>query len=172
MNAPRLFGHPLHPITTHFPIGILLLSAACDVGRLLTSDDRWSERALFLLIAGLISSIPTVLSGLVELLDFDEDAPSLMTLMLHMVSASIALAAFGVSLGLRLTSDEVNTAAYIASGAGVLALLLTGRFGGNLVFSFGHGVEHGTEYSIDNEGAAVNNAAVNRPVRNHAKETK
>lgn len=140
MKPPRIMGHPIHPITTHLPIGILLLSVACDVGALVTSQVVWSERALFLLIAGLLSSIPTVLAGMLELLGFEAGAPSLPTLGMHVLSAVLSLSAFGASLALRLTAGEVTLAAYIASGVGVLSLLLAGRFGGDLVFRFAHGV--------------------------------
>lgn len=166
MKAPRMMGHPIHPITTHLPIGILLLSVACDVGALLTSQSVWSERALFLLIAGLLSSIPTVLAGMLELLGFSADSPSLPTLGMHVVSAMLSLSAFGVSLAVRLTAGEVTLAAYMASGFGVLALLLTGRFGGDLVFKYGHGVAEASSPSNKSETMESNTTqpVVEQPV--------
>ncbi|BGP54883.1 hypothetical protein JCM8202_003392 [Rhodotorula sphaerocarpa] len=80
MGKVGRWGHPIHPATVHYPIGLLSISFGLDalqLAPLLTSGLTWlkvmppaavvNTLSHYTGAAGLLSAIPTVLSGLAEL---------------------------------------------------------------------------------------------------------
>lgn len=59
----RLWQH-IHGATTHFPIALIFISVAFDLGALLFKKDNWRTVGFWTLVAGMILLVPAILSGL------------------------------------------------------------------------------------------------------------
>src|SRR5690606_39772835 len=67
MRRLEFFGHPLHPATVHFPLGLLVGATAVDVlGWLWPAID--GDAARLMLILGLVAAAPTVATGFLDFL--------------------------------------------------------------------------------------------------------
>ncbi len=139
-RRPRLLGHPLHPITVHVPLGLLLAGTAFDL-LALTVAGPWPDRAQAVLAAGLIASVPTLATGFVELVAIPPRARHARLATLHLVCASAALASYLASLALRWDEPSPPSAAtLLTSLAGAALLGVTGWLGAELVYGYGEGV--------------------------------
>lgn len=139
----RAFGHPLHPLTVHLPIGLWLVAAGADLcGACLPSAPTLARACLLL---GLLASVPALLTGLADYAGLPADSAAEATARRHVALVLAAAGLFAVSLVLRLGAGDgtAPAAARVLSllAAGVLAL--GAHQGGELVFGHGVGVGGG-----------------------------
>lgn len=139
MRRLRLFGHPLHPATVHFPIGLLVGATVADVLAILGLDIA-PKAVNLLLILGLCAAAAGVTTGFLDFLALAKDPPVERTATFHVLGISVALGLYGASLWVRNLSDSPSLA-LVTSLAGAFVLLLAGWFGGQLVYRHGQGVE-------------------------------
>jgi nitrite reductase/ring-hydroxylating ferredoxin subunit/uncharacterized membrane protein len=127
-------GHPLHPMLTDIPIGAWTSAFLLD----LLPEDRGSAAADMLIGAGVVSALPTALSGLSDLTDVTED-PDRRIGTAHAIANVAAVALYGLSYfarksGSRGLGKQLSfAAAGVVSGAGFL--------GGHLAYRRGLGVD-------------------------------
>lgn len=139
------FGHPLHPMTVHFPIAFYLL------GALLTLIYLWKktkEVEQFADLSFTLSFIGTVVASVVGLVDqsaLELNDPRRVVVNNH-ITASVALLIInGLLIYMRFRWSDVLTGSYRwyylgLMALGVVALLVTAWLGGELVFQLGVGV--------------------------------
>lgn len=141
-RPPRPLGHPLHPATTHLPLGVLAGSVLWDCLALWTGSATWWELAWWSLLLGLAGSVPAVITGLLEYAVLPEGHSGEARARVHMLSALSALALFAGSALLRRDapgSGGALPAAISWTGLGLLAL--AGWAGADLVFRHGVGTD-------------------------------
>jgi uncharacterized membrane protein len=155
-------GHPLHPPLTDATIGMYVLAGGLAVIgyagaiRLAAAKGMWLA-----LIGGLIVSLPTALTGLVDWLSIEWGSARWRTATLHlsaMVSAVtlFALAAWQQYLGYQ--HGRVTTGGLLLTLCGVGTLTIGGWLGGSLVFVHGTrvlGAERSAEHGPRDEAAEV-----------------
>jgi nitrite reductase/ring-hydroxylating ferredoxin subunit/uncharacterized membrane protein len=128
-------GHPLHPALTDVPIGAWISAAALDA----VGDER-AERAADTLVGfGILSALPTAVTGLSDLADVVKRRD-------RSVGAAHALInVLGLSLytASYLARKDGRRAMGVAlSTAGVAAITAGGFLGGHLAYRRGIGVDH------------------------------
>lgn len=139
MRRLRLFGHPLHPATVHFPIGLLAGATVVDVLAAVGLDVD-SKAANLLLTLGLLAASASVATGFLDFLVIAKDPLVERTAIFHFLCMSTALALYGVSLWLRHGTE--STALVLATSlGGAFVLLFAGWLGGQLVYRYRQGVE-------------------------------
>ena len=80
-------GHPLHPPLTDATLGIYTAATAFGVlGALGVSEENMAEAWWLALVAGLVSTAPTALSGVVDWLGITTGTPLWRTATAHMAS--------------------------------------------------------------------------------------
>lgn len=151
MKRLRLFGHPLHPVTVHLPIGLLLAATAFDLIGAVTQPALWADRATVVLIAGLLASVLTVTTGFLDYMAVSKRAEVERAATRHLVVAAAALSVYGVSLWLRL-EGQAPIAVLVASVAGAAVLMAAGWLGGQLVYHHGEGVDRGAGDAAEEQG--------------------
>lgn len=137
-----LRGHPLHPPLTDVVVGaysvatIAVLLGWWDVAPHVVVPTAFAS-----LVIALIATVPTMVTGLVDLLAIPPAAPARTTGYLHLSAVTVASASYLLAtLLLRADLDAhiVSGATLVTSLVGFVFLTLGGWIGGSLVF--GHGV--------------------------------
>lgn len=142
MASPaKIAEHPLHPILVPFPIGLWVVSLACDlIYAVGWGDVIWDDLAFYTMAGGFIGAFLAAVPGFIDYSSLtDPKVKKVATL--HM-GLNLALMAFvAVNLWLR-AQYLVNTGIPLAlSVLSILFLGITGWLGGELVYIHGVGVE-------------------------------
>ena len=134
-------GHPLHPPLTDVVIGAYTVGVAMLVaGALGFQEEQMAHGALLAVAGGLIVTVPTAVSGLVDWLEIPKGIPARTMATIHLVVMLLATAAFALTFVLHLDGyrqDQVMTEAWIAGVAAFAVLVAGGYGGGALAFVYG-----------------------------------
>lgn len=143
MRAPRLGGHPLHPILTDFPVALLGATVLWDVVGLATGDGQWQTVAYWTLALGVAALVPAAVTGFLDFLALPQGHPAGGTAVAHMSAVLVAGGLFVASLLARAGPGAAAAAglefAHAWAAGGLIALVVGGRLGGALVFRHGVG---------------------------------
>ncbi|MDA8017035.1 MAG: DUF2231 domain-containing protein [Thermoanaerobaculia bacterium] len=152
VSAVRLFGHPLHPMLTAFPVAFWVGASFWDLVGIVATGEHWPRLAAWTLAAGVAMAVPALATGL---LDFGRlpRVPRVERLaFLHMMAMVSAWCAESASLLMRrawlleatpATSTPIS--AVVLAATGVALTLWGGWLGGELVFGHAIAVEAGPE---------------------------
>ena len=142
-KGARLFGHPMHPILTDFPIALWSISLLADLMGVWHDNALYRQFAFWNIAVGLVISVPTVVTGLFDFAAIPPGHPALKAATWHMWIMLSAASAYGGSLIARIGRlSSSGTSMEIAIGLSVLGLgllLIGGWFGGEMVFRHGIG---------------------------------
>jgi uncharacterized membrane protein len=134
-------GHPIHPPLTDATIGTYTLATIGAVlDKLGIAPDLGARAWAFALLVGLILTVPTAVTGVVDWLNIMRGTPLFRTATAHllaMVTATVfflVAAVMGYSDGGR---GVVETAPFAVTLAGFATLTLGGWLGGSIVFVHG-----------------------------------
>src|SRR5882724_2108711 len=98
------FGHPLHPILVHLPIGLFFVSFLFDIGSLIwrRAPSAWFIRPAFYTMAlGVLTALIAAGPGFVDYLDIRRDHPARKIATWHMWLNLSAVALYVVNLAIR-----------------------------------------------------------------------
>lgn len=140
-NGLRFWRHPVHTMLVHFPLGLLVASLAWDAAALFIGDPAWWKMAYYTIALGLIASVPTAISGLVDYIaamrnraeEIGRAATS------HMMASLVGMTFFLASWLIRrqeFPGTEWSWWAVACSVLGAICLIATGRLGGTLVLEY------------------------------------
>lgn len=145
MKRLTALGHPIHPALTDFPLALLPAALVFDaVGAWI--DPRAFTAGYLCVLAGVVMSAPTAVSGLLDLVAIPKQEEEAADLAIWHLCAALT----GVGLFVGSLVARPRLAAPMGSGvwvvlalelAGTLALLGAGWLGGHLVFHHGLGVD-------------------------------
>jgi uncharacterized membrane protein len=138
----RLFGHPAHAMLAAFPIGLLTISVVADLAALASGDPFFWRASFWAVAAGLVAAVPAAATGMIDLMDLEEDDPAVKTGSTHMGLMAAAVGLFVLDVVTRGgDAPPAGGRLYAALALDLVgsALGLVGAwYGGELVF--GHGV--------------------------------
>ena len=130
--------HPLHSALVHLPFGLFAAASVCDALTWAFGGVSFTEVARMNLLLGLISSVPAVGSGLLDLRRLPRDDGPTIAATWHIGAMSCAVILYLVSYLMR--RDPTATGSAMAVGfVGLAALGFGGFWGGELVHRFGVG---------------------------------
>lgn len=136
-----LAGHPLHPPLTDATIGMYTLAAGLGVVGALGLEDEATSKGMWLaLIAGLVVTGPTAVTGLADWLTISRATPLWRTATLHMVAMLGATVFFALAAWLQYDGYEdgsVTAGGLITVLIGFALLTTGGWLGGAVVFVHG-----------------------------------
>ena len=141
-----LFGHPLHPMTVHFPIAFYLLGVLLTLIYLWQGNKSVEQFSYWSFILSFIGTIVASLVGLIDQSQLDLNDPRRATVNNH-ITASVALLIInGLLIYMRVRWPDVlsdkHRWTYLGLMAlGVVAVLTTAWLGGELVFKLQVGIQ-------------------------------
>ncbi|HVS73637.1 MAG TPA: DUF2231 domain-containing protein [Phycisphaerae bacterium] len=138
----RPFGHPLHPLLSHVPLGLWLLGLGLDVTAVASTDRvDWAIRgAYYVLLIGSAVAIITLITGINDFLDIREDHPAQRSALFHMALMIPATLLFIFDVVVHygwLQGRDIGAFALALSSAGYVLALIGGYLGGLLVYDHG-----------------------------------
>ena len=139
-SAVAIAGHPLHAMSVHFPIAMVIATLGADILYWWSADPFWVRAGLWSSGVAFWSGVAAGIVGTAELL-LVPGIRNRVASWAHAVAAMMLLSVAGANWGLRL----VEPAAILPHGLmlSVLATLLTGLagwHGGKLIFHHGVGL--------------------------------
>lgn len=150
-GALRLFGHPLHVLLIHFPLGLWPWVFPLEMIAWLAGWDLGWRIAFWANAAATAVAVPTAATGLIDLAGLSKLKPEAASRAnLHMSVMLTAAALFGGELFFHAPNAALTVpGAFVNLGltaCGMLALLWGGWLGGELVFRYGAGrIGEGTD---------------------------
>lgn len=134
-------GHPLHPPLTDATIGIYTFATAAAVlSKLGVADDTFATAWWLALVVGLVTTVATALTGLIDWLTITWGSELWKTATLHlsaMVSAAVFFLIAVITGHGGYVDETVSTGAFVLTLIGFGLLTLGGWLGGAVVFVHG-----------------------------------
>lgn len=147
----KIFGHAIHPILIVYPLGLLSAAVIFDVIYLATGNPTWTTVSFWMIAAGIIGGLLAAMFGLIDYLKIPSGTRAARIGLLHGATNLGVMILFIASWYLRWSSPEVpSNAAFALSFIGVVAALLGGWLGGELVERLGVGVTPGANLNAPN----------------------
>jgi uncharacterized membrane protein len=143
-SRARLLGHSLHQILIAFPLGLLGMSVAFDVLRLVTGDRMWSMVSFYMIGAGVLCGLAAAGAGLIDYLAIPPTTRARRIGRMHGLLSVLLVVLFACSWLIRRSDSStviVSALALSLLGGGLLAI--AGWLGGELVTRMGVGVDDG-----------------------------
>jgi uncharacterized membrane protein len=150
-------GKPFHPPLTDFPVTCYVLLAVFDLISFAARDGSETSHDLFtagtyVLVAGLIVSAPTALTGFWDWLKSTQShTQAWRTANWHMAVMLTVTALVVVDLLMRLDRDFANAGVMILSVVIGLLVSLGAAYGGALVYEYGFNVETSGDHPVWHE---------------------
>jgi uncharacterized membrane protein len=134
-------GHPIHPPLTDVTIGAYTLATAMALlSRLGVSEENTATFWWIALVAGLVVTLPTALTGVVEWLEIPRGTPLFRTATAHLAAMLSATILFAITAGAGHASyvdGELSGGALVLTLIGYAVLALGGWLGGSIVYVHG-----------------------------------
>ena len=139
-SAVAVAGHPLHAMSVHFPIALVIATLGCDVFYWWSGDPFWLRAGLWSAGFAFTTGVAAGMVGTAELL-LVPGIRNRVASWTHAVAAMMLLSIAGLNWGLRLVDETVVLPHGLLLS--VLASIFTGLagwHGGKLVFDHGIGL--------------------------------
>ncbi|MCC4245160.1 DUF2231 domain-containing protein [Stappia indica] len=139
-SAVAVAGHPLHAMSVHFPIALVVATLGCDVFYWWSGDPFWLRAGLWSAGFAFFAGLGAGMVGTAELLLVSGIRVRAAS-WTHAVAAMMLIATIGTNWGLRLTEpDAVLPHGMMLSVLASIFTGLAGWHGGKLVFDHGIGL--------------------------------
>jgi uncharacterized membrane protein len=134
-------GHPLHPPLTDATIGIYTFATIAALADVVGISTHAATQGWWLaLLTGLVVTVPTALTGLLDWLTIEWGSELWKTATLHMVAMLSATVFFGLAALFGKDSFDAGDVAagdFVLTAIGFALLTLGGWLGGSIVFVHG-----------------------------------
>lgn len=139
-------SHPIHPMLVHFPIALLFVSVLFDFASFLTGWEDFKRAGFWLLVLGWVGGLAAIVSGVLNEEIAKKAGIPENVIDRHELFAITTLGLFAILILVRifLRKPWPLRGRLLYMGAALIGLSLlsvTGFLGGDLVFSYGAGVQ-------------------------------
>jgi uncharacterized membrane protein len=143
-SRATLLGHAIHPMLIVFPIGLLTTAVIFDVVQIFTDNPKWGDVAFWMISAGLIGGLAAALFGVIDWMGIPRGTRAKRIGLFHGFGNAFVLLLFGMSWFSRVNAPSTATPLAIGLGVvGVVAMMVTGWLGGELIARLGVSVDEG-----------------------------
>jgi len=150
-SRAKLFGHAIHPILIVFPLGLLGTSVIFDIIYLIWGSGLMAQVSFWMMTAGIIGGLLAAPFGFIDWMAIPNGTRAKTIGAAHGITNVVVLLLFVASWGMRSDlPEQPETLASILSFIGLIAALLGGWLGGELVERLGVGVVQGANLNAPN----------------------
>jgi len=149
----------LHPVIIHFPIALLIIGFLADIIGMVFKKEFFTKAGFYLLILGTIGVIAAYLSGNIAGEGVEEAGSLKQALENHEHAAELSLWLMVAAAVVRLAvvaakkyTGVFKYAALVLFLAGVLSIIRTGYYGGELVYKHAAGVQFNLGFDFNSPG--------------------
>jgi uncharacterized membrane protein len=143
-SKAKLFGHPIHPMLIPFPIGLLGMAVIFDLLAQFAGQTALGLAAHPMIAAGVITALLAALFGAIDWTGIPGGTRAKTIATIHGLGNVGIVVLFAIAWWLRRENPgEAAGLPLLLEVIGVLALLVTGWLGGELVDRLGVGVDPG-----------------------------
>lgn len=128
-----LAGHPLHPMFVAFPIGFFGGVLVSDIISIWGNPAFWPHMSVWLIAFGVIGALVAAVFGFTDYLTAPMSGAAKSTATKHMILNLIVVALYIAAFFVRL-ADPTSTLGYVLTYVGLGTLLVSGWYGGHLVY--------------------------------------
>ena len=134
MRTPaNIAGHPIHPMLIPLPIGMWILSFACDLAFVFGNGDPvWSTVARYSMAGGIIGALAAAVFGFIDLMSLPAEPRK--TALVHMSINLLVVVLYVINFWLRTRSPDNPGGLVWLSLAAILLLVVSGWLGGKMVY--------------------------------------
>lgn len=132
--------HPLHPMLIVFPIGLWVFSLIADIVYRISGNGNWLFVAFYTMLSGLIGALVAAIPGFVDYLSLKNERIRTVATW-HMVINLSLVFLYAINLWLRTSQGHDALLPFVLSVLGNVLLVVSGWFGGELVYVHAVAVE-------------------------------
>ena len=134
MRTPAsIAGHPIHPMLIPLPIGMWILSFACDLAFVFGSGDPvWSTVARYSMAGGIIGALAAAVFGFIDLMSLPPEPRK--TGLAHMSINLLVVVLYVINFWVRMRSPDDPGGLVWLSLVAILLLVVSGWLGGKMVY--------------------------------------
>jgi uncharacterized membrane protein len=139
MPKSTLAGHPLHPMLIVAPAALIPFGFILDAMAGSTDNDDYANAAWYSLTGGLIGGIAAGVAGAMDYMAIESETEVKRTANVHAMLNGGALALTAANVAMRRTEykHEGNGATLAMGAIAALGVLVSGWFGGKMVYEQG-----------------------------------
>lgn len=139
-SAIAVAGHPIHAMSVHFPIALVIATLGCDIFYWWSGDPFWLRAGLWSAGAALGFGVIAAMVGTMELI-FVPGIRARAASWTHAIAAMMLISIIATNWGLRLANpDQVLPVGLFLSVLGSIFTGLAGWHGGKLILHHGVGI--------------------------------
>ncbi len=139
-SRAHIAGHPIHPMLVVFPIGLWVFSFVSDLIYAGGGNTLWAVLAYYTMAGGILGALAAAIFGAIDLFSITTGETRRIGLV-HMSLNLLIVVLFVINLWKRAGTEVPSAGLIWLSGISIGLLLVSGWFGGELVFRHGVGVE-------------------------------
>lgn len=128
-----LAGHPIHPMLVGFPIGFFGAVLVSDIISIWGNPAFWPRVAMWLIAFGVIGALVAAVFGFVDYLTAPMSAAAKRTATTHMILNLTVVALYIAAFFVRY-ANPISTLGYVLTYVGLATLVVSGWYGGHLVY--------------------------------------
>ncbi|WP_019140167.1 DUF2231 domain-containing protein [Noviherbaspirillum massiliense] len=137
MPKATLAGHPLHPMLIVAPAALLPFGFIMDAMYRATGKESYANAAYYSLTGALLGGVAAGAAGAMDYLGIEEQTDTKRTANLHATLNGGALALTGINLLTRRKKPNHQGGSLAMSAIAALGVLISGWFGGRMVYEQG-----------------------------------
>ena len=141
----KLFGHPIHPMLTVFPLGLFASAAVFDILHLTSGNPVFPTVSFYMIATGVSGGLLAAVFGFIDWLALPNNSRAKNIGLWHGLGNFVIVTMFAISWLIRRGAPDFvpNSLASILSFAAVAMALITWWIGGELVYRLGVAVDPG-----------------------------
>ncbi|MCE5198153.1 MAG: DUF2231 domain-containing protein [Armatimonadota bacterium] len=145
----QIAGHPIHPIIVPIAIGAIVASLIFNFAMLGSGNSVWFVMSFWTLLVGLCATVFSALTGITDYFTLHMSHQARQQATIHfalnvtwltILTASLVIKSFYALDGVGLVATWAIIASFVLDVVGILLLLASGWYGGEVVYRHGVGV--------------------------------
>jgi len=150
-SKAKVLGHPIHPMLTAFPLGLLGMGVIFDLIGVIFDETQLARAAYYMIAAGILSGLLAAVFGAIDWLAVPSGTRAKKVGLVHGLGNVVIVVIFSIAWLIRRDAPhDPENSTIILEVVALVGALVTGWLGGELVNRLGVGVDPGAHLDAPN----------------------